>query len=261
MKNLKSIKYVKKGKRLTLTLNCPYTHNAFDEVMIKELSLAFKNAKKEKGIRAIVITGSGKSFCAGANIKWLRKVKNYSLKENYKDSLALAKLFHEIYTHPLPVIGRINGAAIGGGCGLAAVCDISIASDKAMFALSELKLGIIPAVISPYIVKRLGEGRTRELFLTSDRIKTPKALEYGLINFSVPHSKLDEKVTEIFNSIVRNGPNAVLETKKLFIDLERLKLKDVADHTSKLIAKLRKSAEGQEGTLAFLEKREPSWTK
>ncbi len=261
MKNLKTINYQKKGKLLIISLNSPYMHNAFDEVMIKELATAFKTAKKEKGIRAIILTGAGKSFCAGANINWLRKVRNYSLKENLKDSLQLSNLFYEIYTHPLPVIGRINGAAIGGGCGLVAVCDISIASDKAFFSLSELKLGVIPAVISPYIIKRLGEGRTRELFLTSDRIKPPKALEYGLINFVVPDSKLDEKVNEIFSSIVRNGPNAVLETKKLFVDLERLKLKDVSDHTAKLIAKLRKSEEGQEGTSAFLEKRDPKWTK
>ena len=261
MKNLKTIKYQKKNKVITITLNCPYTHNAFDDVMIKELIKAFKQAGKEKDARAIVLTGSGKSFCAGANINWLRKMKDFSQKENYKDSLELANLYYDIYTHPLPVIGRINGAAIGGGCGLVAVCDISIASDKAFFSLSELKIGVIPAVISPYIIKRLGEGRTKELFLTSERIKPQKALGYGLVNFIIANSKLDEKVNEVVSSILRNGPIAVKETKKLFHDLEQMKIKAVAEHTSKIIAKLRVSKEGQEGTLAFLKKRNPDWVK
>ena len=269
MKKFNAIKYLRRGKLVSITLDSPYTHNAFDDVMIRELFSAFSQAKKEKDARAIVLTGNGKSFCAGANINWLRKVKDYSFKENYKDSLELAKLFYEIYSHPLPVIGRINGAAIGGGCGLftgfgaveRTACDISVSSDKAFFSLSELKLGVIPAVISPYIIKRLGEGRTKELFLTSERIKPQKALEYGLVNYVVPPKDIDSKVNEIFSSIVRNGPVAVLETKKLLKDLNDLEFKNVADHTAKVIAKLRISKEGQEGTLAFLEKRDPYWIK
>jgi len=261
MYRLKNIRYHVKGNKIMISLNSPYTHNAFDDTMIKDLRESFKKAEKEKKGRVIVLTGEGKSFCAGANIKWLRKVKSYSFNDNYKDSLELANLFHQISTHPKPIIARVNGAAIGGGCGLVAACDISVASDKAFFSLSELKLGVIPAVISPYIIRRLGEGRTKELFLTGERIKTSKALGYGLINFAVSHKNLDEKVDELISYIVQSGPNAIYETKKLFKDIQDLDLKDITKHTAKVIAKLRVSKEGQEGTKAFLEKRTPNWVK
>ena len=259
MKDFKTLTISFEDRLIRITLNRPEIHNAFNEVMISELTEAFGDAGGEKGARAIFLTGNGKSFCAGADINWLKKVKDYSFKENLKDSLALAKLFEAIYTHNLPVIGLINGSAIGGGCGLAAVCDIAIASEEAIFSLSELKLGVIPAVISPYIVKRIGEGKTRELFLTGQRINAAQALAIGLVNFTVPAFSLEEKAQEIFSSIKTSGPNAILETKKLFRTIGRINLKKIGVHTARLIAKLRASEEGQEGTAAFLEKRKPGW--
>jgi len=242
-----------------VTFNRPEVHNAFNDKMIEELTHVFKDIHGREDMRVVVLTGEGKSFSAGADINWMRKVKDYSFEENLQNSLKLADLFYFIYSLPKPTIARVNGAAIGGGTGLVAVCDIAIASSVAKFSFSEVKLGLVPACISPYVIRKCGEGRTREFFLTGERLSAGKALSAGLVNQVVQPEKLDEAVEDLVNQLLSSGPQAIGVCKELLENVPGLNFEEAKEYTARVLSGLRISDEGQEGTKAFLEKRKPKW--
>jgi methylglutaconyl-CoA hydratase len=257
--DLKTIKWNIKEKCAYLVLNRPEKHNAFNDSMIFELKDAFDHFSEREDIRAVVLTGEGKSFCAGADLNWMKRVKDYSYEENLKESLQLAELFYTMYSLPKPTIARVNGAAIGGGTGFVAVCDIAIASEKAKFSFSEVKLGLIPACISPYVMKKCGEGRCREFFLTGERLSAEKAHRAGLVNAVVAGDELDTYVDDLVLTLVSSGPEAIKSCKELLRRVAEMRLEDAKEYTAEVIAQLRVSDEGQEGMNAFLEKRRPRW--
>ncbi len=239
----------------------PEVHNAFNDAVIYEMTDMFKKLDGDKSLRAVVLTGEGKSFCAGADLNWMKRVITQSFEENLKESNALADLFAMIYHFRCPVIGRINGAAIGGGVGFVAVCDIAIAAESAIFSFSEVKIGLVPACIGPYVVKKIGEGKAREFFITGERMKGPKAREIGMINQSVPDDKLDDAVNDLLRMIKSSGPEAIAVAKVLVSSVPNMSEDEYKPFTAEMIAKLRISDEGQEGMNAFLEKRKPKWVK
>ena len=259
-KEFKTIIYAIEGKVARITLNRPEVHNAFNDVMFSELTGVFKDIQRRADIRVVVLTGAGKSYCAGADIYWMRKVKDYTYEQNYEDTLKLSELLYLIYSLPKPVVGRINGSAIGGGIGFVAICDIAIASSVAKFGFSEVKLGLIPACISPYIIRKCGEGKVRELFLTGERISAEMAMAVGLINRVVLPEELDDAVDELVNQLVSSGPNAMRLCKELLKNVPDMSLEEAVKYTTKALAELRMSGETQEGTSAFLEKRKPKWS-
>ena len=244
-----------------VTLSRPAIRNAFNDEMLEDLSEAFQALRDDPGVRAVVLTGEGEAFCAGADLHWMRRVLQYSLDENVEDSLRLARMLREIYTCPKPVIGRINGAAIGGGTGLVAVCDIAIASRTAVFAFSETKLGLTPATISPYLLRRMGEKNLRELFLTGERFGADRAVEVGLLNAAVEAQDLDAAVEAKLRLLRSGGPQALAAAKELIRGIGERTLEENGPYTARLIAERRVSDEGQEGMTSFLEKRKPRWTE
>jgi len=243
-----------------VTLNRPEIHNAFNDTMLTELIEVFQDLQDRKGqIRVVILTGNGKSFCAGADLHWMKKMINYSYEENLEDSNRVSECMHRLYTLPQPTIARVNGAAIGGGMGLVSACDIVIAQEKAVFSLSEVKLGLVPACISPYVIKRAGESKCREFFLSGERIDAQRALFAGLVNVVVPLDELDAAVDGWKDRFLKNGPEAMAVCKKLLENVPGMRLEEAKSYTADGIAKLRISKEGQEGMNAFLEKRKPSW--
>lgn len=244
-----------------INLNRPEVHNALNDELINDLFDVFSKLKENNDLRAIVMTGNGKSFCAGADLNWMKSVVNYSYEKNYEESLKLAELMYLIFTHPKPVIARVNGSAIGGGVGLMSVCDILIAAENAKFGLSEVRLGLVPAAISPFVMSRIGQGIARELFITGERITAQKAFDIGLVNLCIPMEKLDEAVDEKLAFILKNGPEAVRTVKEMIFKVSQTGFPEIQEYTAKLIANLRISEEGQEGMNAFLEKRKPKWYK
>jgi methylglutaconyl-CoA hydratase len=206
-----------------------------------------------------LLTGEGKSFCSGADLNWMREVISQSFEQNLAESSALANLFYQIYTFKRPVIGRINGAAIGGGTGFVAVCDIAIAAESAQFSFSEVKIGVVPACIGPYVIRKMGEGKARELFITGERMKAKRAYKVGLVNKVVDDKDLDDEVETLIQSILTSGPEAVAMAKKLVSEVPMMHPDQFKPFTAEMIAKLRVSDEGQEGMDAFLNKRKPRW--
>jgi len=240
-----------------LIMNRPEVHNAFNPELISSLTEALRAAESDGAVRMVVITGEGRSFSAGADLNWMKESVTYSEKENYEDAMAMAEMFHTIRCLKKPVLARVNGAAIGGGMGIVAASDISVASEKAVFGFSEVKLGLVPAVISPYIVARIGEARARELFITGRRFDAKAAQAMGLVNMSVPHEELDSTVGSYIRDIRTSGPRAVAAAKALLDTVAGFD--PMKEETSHIIATLRASEEGQEGISAFLEKRKPGW--
>ncbi len=257
----KTILYITDGLIGKIILNRPEIHNAFDDLMIAELHSVLEQIENEPDIRVVVITGAGESFCAGADLNWMKRVKDWSYEKNFEDALKVAELMEKIYTFPKPVITRVNGTTIGGGTGIVASSDIAIASENAIFGLAEVKLGLVPSVISPYLVKRCGERVCREIFLTGERISARKALEFGLVNYVVPLDELDKKVEEIIEMLLSSGPNAISMCKELIKKVSETPIAEVKSYTADIIAKIRISEEGQEGISSFLEKRKPKWVK
>ena len=257
----RTILVAKEGNVLRLTMNRPQVHNAFNAAMIRELAVAFDEAKKDTDVRLVVLTGAGESFCAGADLNWMREIIHYSYEQNLRESRELAELMHAIYALPKPTIARINGAVIGGGTGLFSACDIVIASDRAKFGLSEVKIGLVPAAIGPYVIRRIGESAARELFLTGERFDAHRALEIGLVNKVVPHEALDDKVEDVVRLLLSSGPEALAKCKELLQRVPAMSLDEAKGYTAEMIAGLRVSPEGQEGMAAFLEKRKPKWAK
>lgn len=258
---LQTIDYRTVGKVAHVTFNRPDVHNAFDDTMIKELSTVFEEIEKRSDVRVVIVTGKGKSFCAGADLNWMRRVKDYSYEDNLKESLELAEMLYKVYASSKPTIARVNGAAIGGGTGLVAVCDIAIAADRAKFSFSEVKLGLIPACISPYVLKKCGEGRCREFFLTGERLTAERAHAAGLVNAIVPLEEIDTYIENITSLLISSGPEAITKCKELLRNVAEMSLEDAKKFTAEVIAQLRISDEGQEGMNAFLEKRRPNWAE
>ena len=253
---------IQKAKNITTVyLNRPDVHNAMNEKLMKELTSCFKEFYEQDSTKVIILTGYGKSFCAGADLHWMKSMVNYSKEKNIDDSSLLLDLYETIYNCPKPVIGRINGSTFGGGIGLVAVCDIVIAVPDCKFAFSEVKLGIIPAVISTYVVRRIGISNLRRLFITGERFDSNYAAKIGLIDHVIPEPELNDFITKYAELLCFSGPKAITEVKKLVNSYEKFNLEKYKDFTVKKIAELRISDEGQEGINAFLEKRKAKWSE
>src|SRR5688572_24387199 len=247
------------GGVLTVSLDRPGVHNAFNDELITEAIDLFSSIDTN-AVRAIVLKGSGKTFCAGADLNWMSRMVAYSRDENVRDSAKLAKMFALMNECPLPIVGRIQGAAIGGGVGLVSVCDVAIAMSDTTFGLSEVKLGILPAVISPYVMAKIGETHARALFLTGERFEAERALRIGLVHrLADTIEQLDGAVYETVTQLKTSGPDAVRECKKLIAHVATQQPVDAIPYTIEAIAARRVSEEGQEGMKAFLEKRLASW--
>jgi len=256
---MSSILVERQGDVLRLTLNRPEVRNAFDEGMIAAMTAAAASAAADETLRAVVLTGAGKAFCSGADLAWMAKAIAYTHRENLSDAEDLARMLERLDTLPLPVVGRVHGAALGGGVGLIAICDVVIAADDSVFALSEVKLGIIPAVISPYVIRKIGVSASRELFLTGSRFGAARAHEIGLVHEVVPAAELDAAVERRLRDVMEAGPKALAAAKALIREIAGEHPNDVIGFTTNSIAAQRVSVEGQEGMRAFLEKRKPGW--
>ena len=262
MKKYQNIEFQLVDKIGTIWLNRPEKHNAMNAEMISEIIDCFTTVNDMKEVRIVVIRGRGKSFCAGADLNYMKGIAEFGYEENYQDSLHLAKCFNVIYTCTKPTIAIVHGAAIGGANGLLAACDFVYCADETKFAFAEVKLGIVPATISPYVVKRIGEFGARDLMLTGKRFLGKEAELYRLANKSFPAEELDEQVNKTIKFLMSSGPNAMTACKKLIYDISNsLSFDESIDYTARLIAELRASQEGQEGMASFLEKRKPDWNK
>ncbi len=241
-------------------LNRPDVRNAFNDSVIAELTSAFQTLGADPALRAIVLGGHGKAFCAGADLSWMRAMADYSWEQNHADASGLAHMLWVLWSCPVPIVGRIHGDCYAGGVGLAAVCDVLVASDTAHFCLSEAKLGLLPATIGPYVVRALGEQASRRYFVTAERFHATQALALGFVHEVTAPDALDAKVAEIVAALVANGPAAVKACKQLVKDVAGMPI-DTAlrDATARRIADIRASTEGREGVQAFLNKREPGW--
>ena len=247
---------------LTLSMHRPDVFNAFDATMIRELTVALLAAENDDLVRIVVITGSGSCFSAGADLNWMRSQVKASLEENESDALQLAKLMRSLNYLSKPTIARINGAAFGGGLGLIAACDIAIAIDNARYGLTEARLGLAPAVVSPYVIRCIGERAARRYFQSGERFDSNQALDIGLIQQCVSTAQLDETVDDMISQLLLGGPLALTHCKQLVFEIaghNRESQKIIDEHTARLIARLRISDEGQEGLTAFLDKRKPAW--
>jgi methylglutaconyl-CoA hydratase len=247
-------------KVATVTLNRPDLRNAFNEQTIAELALVFDELGRNELVRAVVLAANGPAFCAGADLNWMKKMAGYSHAENQADAARLADMLRTIYLCPKPIVAKVQGDCYAGGMGLVAVCDIVVASEAANFCLSEVKLGLIPATISPYVIKAMGENAARRYFLTAERFDAREAYRIGMAHEVVTPEELDTTVAAIVTALSKNSPNAVREAKKLVRDLVGQPVDDalLAD-TAKRIAEIRASDEGREGVASFLEKRKPTW--
>ena len=249
----------RRGATAFVTLNRPEVHNAFNARLIAELAIVFERLSGDEDVRAIVLRGEGRSFCAGADLNWMRESLGLSHDENLADALRMADMLQVIDDCPCPVIARIQRAALGGGVGLAVVCDIVIADEACRFGFTEAHLGIAPAVISPFAVRKIGETHARALFTTAERFDAPHALRIGLVHRVVPEDQLDEAVDATLREIGSNSPAGVRAAKRLARHATRLPPDAARQMTAETIARLRVSAEGQEGIRAFLEKRAATW--
>lgn len=245
----------------TITLSRPEVHNAFNEAVIGELTEAFQDAGRREDVRVVVLRAEGKSFCAGAEVGWMQRTIEYTFEQNVADARRLADMLRSIRECPKPVIARVHGAVFGGGVGLLGACDLAVAVESAVFSLSEVKLGIIPAVISPYVMEKIGPGAMRRYALTAERFDAAEARRIGLINEVVPTVEaLDACVADLTKALLGNGPLAMAACKRVLREVLAAKSwDDIQALTTERTAKQRVSDEGQEGLRAFLEKRRPRW--
>ena len=260
MNNYQNIEFELVNNIGTLWLNRPEKHNAMNAEMITEIIDCFEKINQMNEVRIAVIRGRGKSFCAGADLNYMKGIAEFGFEENYQDSLKLAKCFNVVYTCNKPTIAVVQGAAIGGANGLLAACDFVYCTDETKFAFSEVKLGIAPATISPYVIKRIGEYGARDLMLTGKRFLGMDAEIFRLANKSLPEDELEEYVAKTIKFLMTSGPDAMAACKKLIYNISNTyTFEDSIGYTAKLIAELRASKEGQEGMASFLEKRKPNW--
>jgi len=242
-------------------LNRPDVRNAFDGLMVTELRKTLFDLGTVDGVRVIVIGGRGPAFCAGGDLRWMNAAAHFTREENLREAQGLADLFFTVYNSPRPIVARVHGAALGGGAGLVAACDIPVAALGTEFGFTEVRLGIIPALISPYVVGKIGESAARELFLTGERFEAVRAAEIGLVRAAVPAEDLDAAVEGRVSALLQSGPRAIAEAKALIREVAWRRVEDVQRYTVERISDMRVSAEGQEGMRAFLEKRKPSWIR
>jgi len=242
-------------------LNRPDVRNAFDGLMVTELRQVLFDLGTIEAIRVIVLGGRGPAFCSGADLDWMRARASFSRDENLLEAQALADMFFTIYQSPKPVVARVHGSAIAGGAGLVAASDIAVAALGTQFGFPEVRLGLIPAAISPYVLGKIGESAARELFLTGERFEAVRALEMGLIRAAVPEEDLDATIQRRVNELILSGPRAISEAKALIREVAYRRPEDIQRYTVERVADLRVSTEGQEGMRAFLEKRKPNWAR
>lgn len=246
-------------KLATVTMRRAEVHNAFNAQLIADLRTAFTDLRTDEHLHAVVLTGDGPSFSAGADLNIMKASATFTQEENLNDAQRLVDLFDTINTFPCPVVARVNGTAMGGGVGLVSVCDIVIAAESARFAFSEVKLGIAPAVISPYVVRKVGETHARVLFVTGERFSAARAKEIGLVHIVTPLKELDAAVEQVLHELLSSGPQAIRACKALALNVAHMDHDTVRRYTAEMIARLRVSEEGQEGLRSFLEKRKPNW--
>ena len=245
---------------MRVTIDRPDLHNAFDEAVIEGLRAAFAAAGDDPEAGVVVLESRGRSFCAGADVRWMKRMIGYSFEENVADTLAMAVMLETIRDCPKPVIARVHGAAFGGGVGLIAACDVAVSVAGAVFCLSEVRLGICPAVISPFVLGKVAAGPARRYALTAERFDAAEAHRIGLVDEVVEdEQRLDERIGEIIRAILGNGPEAMAETKKLLREVPRLSPEEARRYTADITAHRRISPEGQQGLQAFLEKGRPAW--
>jgi len=247
------------GPVVRVTLNRPEVRNAFNEELIAELTAWAASVTATGPARVAVLSGAGKMFCAGADVTWMSKTVDYTRDENVRDARAMQRMFAALDELPVPLIGRIHGAALGGGVGLAAVCDIVVSAENAIFGFTEVKLGILPAVISPFSIAKIGRSAARELFLTGARFSAERAKEIGLVHAIGDESELDRIVAKYVNDLLSSAPESVAAAKRLIARVATSSPAEAAAFTAETIAERRVSKEGQDGLRAFLDKRPPSW--
>jgi len=244
----------------TVTLNRPDVRNAFNDEVIAELTAVFLELGKRPEVRCVVLAGNGPAFCAGADLNWMKRMAGYTREENLEDASGLARMLEVIYTCPQPTIARVQGDVYAGGTGLVAACDIAVSVDTAQFCLSETRLGLIPATISPYVIRAMGARAAHRWFLTAERFSAAEAHRIGFVHEVVPQAGLDAKVQEIATALVNAGPNAVKASKQLVQDVAGREITPgLIRRTVEGIADIRASDEGREGIRSFLEKRKPNW--
>ncbi len=243
-------------------LNNPDKHNAFDDEIIGELTEAFVTIADNSNVRVMVLGSEGKSFSAGADLEWMKRMASYSYDENLRDASALALMLKTLNEIPQPTIARVQGAAFGGAVGLISCCDMAVAASAASFSLSEVKIGLVPATISPYVIAAIGQRAARRYFVTAERFDAHRALQLGLVNEVVDAEQLDQEIDRLINTLLANGPEAVTGAKQLVFDVAGKPIdQQLIDATCETIAAIRVSEQGQEGLQAFLERRKPQWIK
>jgi len=261
---MKFVKCEKQDNGVALVnLNRPELHNAFNDEFIAELTECFNELSKDEKVRLMVLSGEGKSFCAGADLNWMKAMKDYTDEENYQDSVKLSELFKALNNCPFPVIGKVNGAALGGGTGLIACCDYVIACKSAKIGFTEVGLGLVPAVISPYVMNKIGESFARAYFLSGQRFDATEAMRMNLVHQIVPLDDLDQSTNKQIERFLRAGPKAAKEAKALIKGVLKREAHsdELQEFTCKTIARVRTTPEGQEGMAALLEKRNASWNE
>ncbi|MHB2156541.1 enoyl-CoA hydratase/isomerase family protein [Calditrichota bacterium GD2] len=259
MKSYQTIKVEIQENFAQVILNRPEKRNALNKVMVEELKTAFSGLENNKKVRVVTLRGAGKAFCSGADLGYLKELRNFDYQKNFEDSLSLGKLFLQIYSFSKPVIAVVTGPALAGGCGLASVCDLIIARPGAKFGYPEVKIGFVAALVSAFLKRQIGERKARELLLTGEIITAEQALQYGLINKVATDENLEREVHEWMRILVNNGPQAMATTKRLFLDLTYQEIETEIKALSEINAKFRSTEEFFEGISAFLEKRTPNW--
>ncbi len=259
MKNYQYLKIQNSNFVTQIILNRPELHNAFNDEMIAELTELFQSLNQDQNTRVIILSGEGKSFCAGADLNWMKKMASYSFKENLADAKKLFQMFTVIAKCSKPVIAKVHGAAMGGGVGLVAAVDIAFAESETRFAFSEVKLGLIPAVISPFVIQKIGANAARDLFLTGERFTAAHAEKIQLIHTHAKAEVLEERIQNKIKAFLQASPEAIAASKELIQTLLTSPAETLEQKTAERIAKQRSSAAGQEGMQAFFEKRKASW--
>jgi methylglutaconyl-CoA hydratase len=254
-----TFKLEKNGPLARVTLDRPDVRNAFDEAMIEELSTVANELAADDTVRVVVLTGAGKVFCAGADLNWMKKVAKYSYEENLEDARFFAKMMEKLYRLPKATIAMVNGPCMGGGVGLVSTCDVVVASTEAVFALREILLGIAPATISPYVLRKIGERWAHDYFLTGRKFDAARGHEMGLVNDVVAPADLEAQTERWVKRFLHAGPEALKATKELISEVAWSSIEEIQDYMAETIAQLRGSDEGQEGFNAFFEKRKPEW--
>jgi len=256
-----NLRVERSGSTVRVTLDRPAVRNAFNADLIAELDAAFAALSGEANVRAIVLAGAGKTFCGGADVHWMRGSLELSEDENVRDAERMSAMYRAIDRCPKPVIARVHGAALGGGAGLCAVCDIVLTTPEAVFGFTETKLGILPAVISPFVIAKIGVSNARALFLTGERFDAKRALQIGLVHEIVAEDAIDARIAALVAEFKTAGPQAVTAAKRIIEDVREATYDDSRAITARAIAKQRTSPEGQEGLRAFLERRTATWTE